>query len=162
MSKRRPELDLRQFLPYRLYRLGERLSEALAKVYSGRYGLSVPEWRTLAWLSHLQPQTATAISRNANVDKSTVSRALQRLAERGLISRAPSPEDNRVQLLALTEAGEELLRELLPLARAWEAELIDTLTARELRDLWLLIDRLERRLEEMESGGGVIPPPSDQ
>ena len=43
------------------------------------------------------------------LDKSTVSRLVARLVERGLVRETPSPVDSRVKLLSLTEAGQEAL-----------------------------------------------------
>ncbi|GAA4684670.1 MarR family winged helix-turn-helix transcriptional regulator [Frondihabitans cladoniiphilus] len=39
------------------------------------------------------------------LDASTVARSVQRLETLGYVTRAPSPDDGRVQLVALTEAG---------------------------------------------------------
>lgn len=150
MSKHRPELDLRQFLPARLNRLAERVSQALAKIYGERFGLTVPEWRTLAWLSQHELLTARDICRLAYLDKATVSRAVQRLTDRGLVRRTPSPSDQRAYTLSLTEAADELLAELLPLVRALEDQLTSALSAQELTDLADLLGKLERQLSRME------------
>jgi len=43
-----------------------------------------------------------------------LSRLVERLAAAGLVSRAPCPEDRRGQVLAITEAGRDLLRRMWP------------------------------------------------
>lgn len=150
MSNQRPELDLTQFLPYRVNRLSERISASLSQIYSERFGISVPEWRVLAWLSQREVLTAKAICQRASMDKATVSRAVQRLEERGFLRRTPSEADQRVLVLNLTEAGEELLSRLLPRAHEWEARLLETLSAQEYRDLLNLLGKLERQLPRVE------------
>lgn len=150
-EKQRAELDLLQFLPYRVNRLAERISHALSEIYRQRFGLTVPEWRVLAWLSQSGALTAKDICQLAYMDKATVSRAVQRLTERGLLLRAPSPSDQRAQVLSLSEQADALLGELLPRARGWEGQLLETLSAQELGDLLKLIDKLERQLSRMES-----------
>lgn len=148
-ARRRPELVLEQFLPYRIKRLGERISVGLSRVYGRDFGISPPEWRVLVWLMQFDELTARDISGYASVDKATVSRAVQRLEERGLLARAPLPEDQRVQLLSLTARGDELMSELLPRVFDWEVRLLAPLSAHDHRDLLSLLDKLERQLEQV-------------
>lgn len=155
--KVRPELDLNQFLPYRLSNLADRVSQGLSSIYSECYGITIPEWRVLAWISHKDAPTAKQIVEFTRMDKARVSRAVQSLERRGLISRTPSRTDQRVQFLRLTEDGEALLAELIPEAHDWEASVVATLTAAEYRDLFNTIAKLERqlaRIEEQERKAG--------
>ncbi|MGA9522114.1 MAG: MarR family transcriptional regulator [Myxococcaceae bacterium] len=147
--KKTPELDLRQFLPYRLDQLAARISKSLSTIYGERFGLMIPEWRVLAWLSNEGTMTAKDIARLAQMDKATTSRSVQRLAERGLIQRETLPHDQRSQQLSLTKESDGLLSELLPLALDWEARLLENFTAQELRDLQNLLGKLERQLARM-------------
>lgn len=146
----RPELDLNQFLPYRLNSLADRISHALSRIYDQRFSINVAEWRVLAWLSHRDELTAKQVCEFTDMDKARVSRAVQSLDERGLIRRTPSTTDQRVQQLHLTPAGETLLGKLIPEAHAWETELVSTLTASEYRDLFNTMSKLERQLERLE------------
>src|SRR5690554_6714229 len=146
----KPEIDLNQFLPYRLNKLADRISDELERMYSQRYGLNVAQWRVLAWLSHCDDLTAKKICAYTNMDKARVSRAIQALEERGLITRTPSPQDQRLHDLHLTEAGREMLSRLVPEAQAWEAELVATLSAGEYRDLLNVMRKLERQLERID------------
>lgn len=151
----KPELDLNQFLPYRLNSLADRISEALAALYEERYQLNIAQWRVLAWLSHCDELTAKKICAYTHMDKARVSRAIQALEERGLITRTPSPDDQRQQDLHLTAAGQTLLARLIPEAQAWEAELVATLTAGEYRDLLNVMRKLERQLERIDERTGA-------
>ncbi|EPC02918.1 hypothetical protein L861_24230 [Litchfieldella anticariensis FP35 = DSM 16096] len=146
----KPELDLNQFLPYRLNSLADRISQALSQIYDESFGINVAEWRVLAWLSHRDVLTAKQICEFTRMDKARVSRAVQALEERELIRRTQSTSDQRVHYLHLTPAGEKLLGELIPQAHAWETELVSTLTAGEYRDLFNTMSKLERQLERLE------------
>lgn len=146
----KPELDLNQFLPYRLNSLADRISHALSRIYDQRFGINIAEWRVLAWLSHRDELTAKQVCELTRMDKARVSRAVQALEERELIRRTPSVSDQRVQQLHLTPAGEALLGNLIPEAHAWETELVSTLTASEYRDLFNTMSKLERQLERLE------------
>lgn len=145
----KPELDLDQFLPYRLNSLADRISQSLAQLYEECYQLNIAQWRVLAWLSHCDELTAKKVCDCTNMDEARVSRAIQALEERGLISRTPSPRDQRLHELRLTEAGHALLTKLIPDAQAWEAELVATLSAGEYRDLFNIMRKLERQLDRL-------------
>lgn len=56
--------------------------------------------------------TAKALSEILMLEKSTVSRLIQSLGYRGLIEEIRSPADGRAKLLALTEDGRDLLRQI--------------------------------------------------
>lgn len=149
-SSAKPELDLQQFLPYRLNSLADRISQALAQLYAERYQLNIAEWRVLAWLSHLDQLSARQVCLATRMDKARVSRAVQALEERGLIQRTPSARDQRVHDLCLTADGLSLLELLIPEARQWESNLMATLSVNEYRDLMNIMGKLERQLDRFE------------
>lgn len=71
------ELDLQRYFPYRLARLAEQVSLAVAEVYSERFALTRQEWRVLAILG-MRPEIATKeIGPLTTLDKMQVSRAVQ-------------------------------------------------------------------------------------
>ncbi|HAA44050.1 MAG: MarR family transcriptional regulator [Halomonas sp. 54_146] len=153
-SSARAELDLNQFLPYQLNRLADRISQALEELYAESYQLNIAQWRVLAWLSHCDDLTAKKVCAYTNMDKARVSRAIQSLEDRGLISRTPSTQDQRLHNLQLTDAGQSLLNKLVPEAQAWEADLVSTLSVGEYRDFLNIMGKLERQLERI----GYRPP----
>ena len=57
-------LILEDFLPYRLNRLAEAVSRDFSRIYRERYGLTRPEWRTLAALGQYGTMTAKQIGAN--------------------------------------------------------------------------------------------------
>lgn len=108
------------------------------------YGVNVREWRVLAVLGSYQPITSAGVVEVTGLDKATVSRALEALDRKGMIRRAPHPEDGRASLLSLTEAGVELNNRIVPEAtaqgRAYEAGLEPRERAELLRLLAKLMD----------------------
>ncbi|MEP9371231.1 MarR family winged helix-turn-helix transcriptional regulator [Mesorhizobium sp. KR1-2] len=124
-------LPLEQFLPYRLNRLAEAVSREFAKTYRDRHGLTRPEWRTFATLGQYGSMTATAIGTHSAMHKTKVSRAVAALEERKWLTRTPDPADRRIEHLALTKAGLTAYREMVPLAKAFERELLGKLGAKE-------------------------------
>jgi DNA-binding MarR family transcriptional regulator len=60
----------------------------------------------------------TTLSADVGLDRSTCAGTLARLEARGLVLRRRDAADGRVMLCALTSAGEALLRQVEPAARA--------------------------------------------
>lgn len=116
--------DLDGFLPYQLAVLAARTSRAFERVYRGRFGVGVAEWRVLAHLAHSGTVSVREIHARVDMDKSKVSRAASRLEARGLIGKRASREDRRLVELSLTDAGRTLVAEMTPVARAFEADML--------------------------------------
>jgi DNA-binding MarR family transcriptional regulator len=117
-------LELESFLPYRLYRLADAVSREFSKIYSDRHGLTRPEWRTLSGLGQHGTMTASAIGEQSAMHKTKVSRAVAELERRRWLTRTPDENDRRVEHLALTKTGLAAYREMVPLAKAFEAQLL--------------------------------------
>jgi DNA-binding MarR family transcriptional regulator len=149
MSGARSDLKLTRFLPYVINNLAERISAGLSTLYSDEYGLTIPEWRVIANLAEHHTLNARQIVEFTTLEKSTVSRAVNNLSARGLVSQQRTEGDNRVKDLALTDTGNTLYRTIVPRALAWERELLEDLNAGEYRDLLHSLDKLGVRLDSM-------------
>lgn len=143
-SPSKPLVVLEQFLPYRLNVLASLTSNALAQIYADRFGLTIPGWRVVATLGQYGVRTARDIAAHAVMHKSTVSRAVSALEERGLILRKPNVDDRREGLLELTGQGRAIYEALAPEALAFEQKLLAVLTPAEQKNLVALIDKLDR------------------
>lgn len=151
-----PSLDLEHFLPYRLSVLSNRVSGAIARVYSERFGLGVTEWRVMAVLGRYPELSAGEVAQRTAMDKVAVSRAVAGLVEAGRVERETHGDDRRRSVLRLTAAGHAIHDEVAPLALAFERRLLDGMAADEREVLFRLLDRLdELELQaEAELAGG--------
>lgn len=120
-------LALETFLPYRLNRLAEDVSRNFSKIYNDRFGLTRPEWRLLATLGQYGTMSATAVGQHSAMHKTKVSRAVTALQQRHWLTRMPDEADRRIEHLRLTNAGLAAYREMVPLAKAFEAKLLAAL-----------------------------------
>jgi len=136
------ELDLQQYFPYRLARLAEQVSLAVAEVYSERFSLTRQEWRVLAALGGRAEIATKEIGPLTTLDKMQVSRAMQGLEARGIVSRKLDPDDRRERIVSLTPAGRTLYRRIVPYALEREAKLLAVLTPEEIA----VLDRAMRKL----------------
>ncbi|PWC56615.1 MarR family winged helix-turn-helix transcriptional regulator [Azospirillum sp. TSO22-1] len=147
-------LELGRFLPYRLSVVSNLVSKAFARRYEAAFGLSIPEWRVMAVLGRYAPASSADICARTAMDKAKVSRAVARLVAGGLVSRKDNPLDQRQNVLALSRKGRGVYQQIVPLARAMEREVLETLSADEVRQLDTLLTKLHARAEAMAPGGG--------
>jgi DNA-binding MarR family transcriptional regulator len=96
---------------------------ALARVHRARaaellreLGLHPGQELLLMQLFDRDGQSQSELLQAVGLDHSTVSKSLSRMQEAGLVSRAPSGHDRRVQLVTLTERGRALRA---PIERVW-------------------------------------------
>ena len=137
-------LELEQFLPYRLNRLADAVSREFSAIYRKRYGLTRPEWRLLATLGQYETMTATEIGRHSSMHKTKVSRAVAALEKRRWLVREASEADRRVERLRLTKAGEEVYRDMVPVAKAFERDMLDKISEEQAVALMTGLAGLER------------------
>ena len=83
-----------------------------------------------------------ALAEKMNIRPQSLSEALAKLEERGLIRRSPNPQDKRGTLVYLTEEGREQEAELAERRRQTADSLLGSLTESEKETLALLIDKI--------------------
>lgn len=138
-------LELANFLPYRLHRLGATVSYNFRMIYGPAYDLTVPEWRVLATLGEFDGIGAKAIGKHSAMHKTKVSRAVRALDERRWLKRRRSEQDRREELLSLTPLGRRTYVAMAPVALAFEAKLMADLGS-EAKALLRALDKIERSL----------------
>lgn len=142
-----PHLALEHFLPYRLSILSNTVSNAIARDYQEKFGLTVPEWRVMAVLGRFGPDAATGIGARTAMDKVTVSRATNRLIERDLVLRSTDASDRRRAILELTQKGRNIHDRIVPVALAHERGMLDALNRKEIETLDALLAKLQSRAD---------------
>ena len=136
--------DLSAFLPYQLAVVSSRISREFSELYRGEFGLTIPEWRVLAHLAQSDQVSVREIQARVDMDKSKVSRAAARLEAQGLIEKRENLEDRRLLDMRLTAKGRDLIARIVPIADAYQAQLLAQIGA----DAALFRAALLRLLEE--------------
>lgn len=95
-------------LPHRLQLLARMIDRESARQLAEWSGLTLAEWRVLAFVGNSDRASAAEIGAAFDVDRAEVSRAVARLAEVGLLRREADPANRKRMLLALTDAGRGL------------------------------------------------------
>ena len=135
-------LDLDRFLPYRLSVLSNRLSQAIARRYQDRFGLSVTEWRVMAVLGLEPGLSATEVAERTAMDKVAVSRAVNALLGAGRLERQFDGTDRRRSILRLSDDGQAIYDAVVPMALDYERALLADLDETERAQLERLLLKL--------------------
>jgi DNA-binding MarR family transcriptional regulator len=101
-------------LPLRLVLVAKMIDRYVDRLLAEKAGLSLPEWRVVAQLSHLQQGSVRAMARRAFVDPAEVSRAAASLEKRGFVQRHDNENDKRSQQFSLTRQGRAHFMKFLP------------------------------------------------
>lgn len=144
MRKKSPKqpLKLDRFVPYRLSILSNRISTAIANTYRDRFALSVTEWRIMAVLGEYPGLSGEEVSNKTQIEKSILSRAIRKLLNRNLIERSVDADDRRRQNLRLSDLGEDIYQQIVPLSLEYEAGLMGCFDAEEQAQFSAFVDRL--------------------
>ncbi len=141
-QKREGLLVLEHFLPYRLSVLSNTVSGRIAKSYADQFQLTIPEWRVMAVLGRFPGLTAAEVTERTAMDKVQVSRAVARLKKTHRIEQRAVEGDRRSRHLFLTDEGQTVYAQIVPMARDHEQRFTATLNAAERAQLDRLLDKL--------------------
>ena len=98
------------------------------------------------------------LARLIALDTSTTAGVVDRLEARGLLARQLSPQDRRVRLLQITEAGVQLLDEAEPAVAHVQAMILAPLTPAQQRTFMRLLQRLvDENQAFSRAAGGSLP-----
>jgi DNA-binding MarR family transcriptional regulator len=141
---RRPHLDLLEYLPYLINRVGTALVARFCEDALIGTRLSIATWRVLAALSNNGPLRQIDIAEITSTDVSTMSRLVTRLVHMGLVSRTRSTTSNREVVVELTPKATALVAQLIPIAQ----ELQETATQGLSKQDLAAVKRALRRMHE--------------
>ncbi|MEU8625167.1 MarR family transcriptional regulator [Streptomyces sp. NPDC048669] len=153
--RERPDLDVSpQGVIGRLHRLGGLLTEELCVVYR-RFGLSEGEFDVLAALRRAGAPFERApgeLATHTMVTTGAVTKRIDRLERAGLVTRRRAAGDGRGRVVALTDAGRELIDQAFTEHMRNERRLLDTLTGDEAAALEPLLTSWLARVEPPQGG----------
>ena len=145
----RPHLDLDNYLPYLINRVGS----AIAEIYTGDIltplGISLDMWRVLAALSNNGEQRQIDLVENTSIDVSTMSRLITRMVRQGLVTRNRSKTSSREVVIALTTKGRAQVDGLIPIAKKLEGVAVTGLPP---KDLAVVKRALKRMYDNLTNG----------
>jgi DNA-binding MarR family transcriptional regulator len=143
----RSKVDLNEFLPYLINRVGSALALRFTDDRLAAHGLSIAMWRVLAALSSNGPQRQIDLAELTSTEASTLSRLVTRLVRLGLVSRSRSRNSNREVDVALSARGRAIVDRLIPAALRLEQELSRGLPQRDVAAVKRALRRMHANLQ---------------
>jgi DNA-binding MarR family transcriptional regulator len=102
------------------------------------------------------PLTATDIASHLLVTTASITSLLDTLTRRGYIERQPHPTDRRKALISITNAGRELVDDMLPTVHTAATQLLGGVSHSDLETLVSVCTHLRTRVAQLSE----VPPPT--
>jgi DNA-binding MarR family transcriptional regulator len=147
-KKQTSSLDLGDYLPYLVNRVGSIIAEQFDAEALAPHGLGIAMWRVLAALASAGEQRQIDLADLTSIDSSTLSRLVTRLVRIGLVTRTRSATNNREVVVKLSAKGNSVVGGLIPIAHTFEADAISGLTKEELMVLKRCLRRMYGNMKE--------------
>lgn len=130
------------------YRVGYLFNHFSGPVYkwsTAELGIQRPDFATLFCIAHLDETTASDVVELTGIPKNSVSRAVNRLLQAGLVRRTVDDADARRGLLTMTARGAKVYGQVLPRFHDRQERMLAPLSAAERSQLDRLLDKLVER-----------------
>ncbi|HEY5975009.1 MAG TPA: MarR family transcriptional regulator [Geobacteraceae bacterium] len=115
---------------------------AMFKEAFDQHDLTPQQFGLLGFLWLEDGLSQTELSARSQIDRTTMGGLIDRLAKEGLVERLPHPDDRRAYRICLTERGKARQQELTPLALQVQDRFVARLSATELAQLKIILEKL--------------------
>lgn len=140
------DFSLQAFLPYQIRVFYTDVTTALSDIYTRDHGLTPSEWRTMAILGLGGNMPAAEIVDRSSMDKVSVSRAVKKMYERGLLEKTDNEDDGRSSLLSLSATGRAIYQDLVPKMLGAEQRMTEGMSNEEVTAFVATMERIRRNL----------------
>jgi MarR family transcriptional regulator, organic hydroperoxide resistance regulator len=113
-------LDLANYLPYLVNRLGSALVENFTASALAQHDVNIDAWRVMAVLANQGAQRQIDLAALTSIEVSTLSRLVTRMVRMGLVTRRRSETSNREVIIELAAKGKGIVKRIIPLAQRLE------------------------------------------
>jgi DNA-binding MarR family transcriptional regulator len=130
-----------------LMRIGTRLATGFDQRFAP-LGITQAQLRTLLAIREqggMEGITPSALAEHLLIERATVSVSTSRMVEQGWLVRKPG-DNRRTFRLVLTEAGTQMLQELIPRAVALANQTLSDISYDQLRQMYANLELVEARL----------------
>jgi MarR family 2-MHQ and catechol resistance regulon transcriptional repressor len=114
-------------------------------------GIDDTDFRILEALLNKGPLPVNTIGPKVYLTPGSISVAIDRLLDRGLVSRVESPEDRRVRIVSLTPKGKDLIAPIFRKHAAGIRKVFADASSKELRTLETTLKKIGKRAQSLGS-----------
>jgi MarR family transcriptional regulator, transcriptional regulator for hemolysin len=109
---------------------------------------SLPAWLVLVSVKSGSTRTQRELAAAVGIEGATLTHHLDGMERAGVVTRRRDPSNRRVQIVELTEAGEEAFERMRKAVIAFDRRLRKGISEKELDELHGLLDRLRANVED--------------
>lgn len=132
MAKLDEHFALKESTGYWLRHSYNAVSENLQRRFD-QHDITVAQWPVLYSLHHDSKNTPAELAEHLGLNRSAITRLLDRLEKKQLITRTTSSEDKRSVGVELTERGLKLVPELARISRETNNQVLSSLSTEDIR-----------------------------
>ncbi|WP_371169275.1 MarR family winged helix-turn-helix transcriptional regulator [Aliiroseovarius sp. 2305UL8-7] len=140
-------LELQSFAPYLLNRIVHRYNQTLQSKLK-EAGLTVTKMRVIASLAVFEKLSVNELCVHAISEQSTMSRAIEKMEEQGLVTRFVPDDDQRSRVITLTAEGRRVYNDIRPVMDQANAYLLRALSEDEQDMFFKLNQKILKQLRE--------------
>ena len=144
-------IDLREMVTFRLLRIAAKLTQGFIQSYTAKFGIGLPEWRTLGMLGKFGPLPSIRIAELAEMDRASISRTVAWLEKQDMVRRLDDPGHQRRKIVAMTGAGKRLHDRICAHAQQRQKQIIASLSDIERSVLDQLLGKMDAWATELHS-----------
>ena len=111
------------------------------------FGLRVPEWRALAAMYARKHCTMSELAELATIDRTTLTRTVDRMQDAGWLERLADQADMRVTRLALTASGRKMFERIWPEVQRLNQLALEGLPKSDIQSLQRILEHMRSNLE---------------
>ncbi|WP_338751318.1 MarR family winged helix-turn-helix transcriptional regulator [Bacillus sp. FJAT-52991] len=142
------EYRLEDSLGYKLFQASRLMTNRLNRHFKENgFSLTHEQWQILSRLYEKDGQTQHALAILNERDEPSVSRLIDNLIKRDLVERRAHPNDRRINLIYLTEHGQQLKQSYTMLAKQTIAEASFEVDAEEFAICLKVLDQVRANLK---------------
>lgn len=121
------------------------------------FGLRVPEYRVLASLCARRQCTMSELADLASIDRTTLTRTVERMADAGWVVRLDDSDDLRVRRMAPSGRGRQLFARIWPVVDRLNRAAMHGLSADDIAALHALLRRMKHNLDRAHETPALVP-----
>lgn len=150
------KLRHREYIGYRVYSAQRALSRSL-ELSLAPFGLTPGQWNALNQLEEHGAMTQKALAERLQKEQATIARSIERLVQRDLVKRTPSPQDRRANIIEVTPKASQLLSEIEPVVTHRHEQIAQNISEQDLDVFFSVLDQIEQNAIALsaENGGST-------
>ncbi len=126
----------------------------MRNAFEGFVGAPMSRLRLLGYMHARGELSQADLQRHLEVDGATITRQVKQMEAEGLLQRRTDPKDNRFTLVALTDAGREMISALIERGQEFQKLAVRNIDERQLRDAVAVLGQMRGNLQALAGRNG--------